>query len=299
MPRVRPTYLAYRGALAASRYMSPRGAHLVSWIAGSLAALIGGSRRAMFERHVRRVRPDIPARLMRRSSRRAFQAYARYYVESFRLPRLSRKRVERGFSVEGFEYIEQAIARGNGAILALPHLGGWEWAGRWLADRGYDVHAVAEVLGDEDVTRLFVDLRARLGMTVIALDDSAGVKVASALRSNAVVCLLCDRDIARNGKRSGVEVNFFGESTSLPSGPAFFALRTGAALLPVATYFRRDVDGHHAVVGPPVDVTSSGSLREDVRQVTQRLAERVEELIGRRPEQWHLFQPNWPSDPGY
>ena len=253
----------------------------------------------MFERHIRRVQPDISERAIRRSSRRAFQAYARYYVESFRLPRLSRRRVERGFSVEGFEHIEQAIARGKGAILALPHLGGWEWAGRWLADRGYDVHAVAEVLGDEDVTKLFVELRAKLGMTVIPLDDAAGVKVATALRSNAVVCLLCDRDIARNGKRSGVEVSFFGESTSLPSGPAFFALRTGAALLPVATYFRRDVDGHHAVVGAPVGIASSGSLRDDVRDLTQCLTRQVEEMIRCHPQQWHLFQPNWPSDPGY
>jgi len=299
MPRVRSTYLAYRSGLALTRWMSPRGAQVVAWLAGTAAAAVGGARREMYERHLRRIRPDDSDRKVRRASRRAFHAYARYYLESFRLPRLSRRRVERGFSVEGFEHIEQAIARGNGAILALPHLGGWEWAGRWLADRGYDVHAVAEVLGDEDVTKLFVELRARLGMTVIPLDDSAGVRVATALRSNAVVCLLCDRDIERNGKRSGVQVDFFGETTSLPSGPAFFALRTGASLIPVATYFRRDVDGHHAVVGPPIDVSSSGSLREDVRMVTQRLATRVEELIRKEPEQWHLFQPNWPSDPGY
>lgn len=299
MPRVRPTYYAYRGGLAASRWLSPRGAQLVAWVGGTIAAVTGGSHRTMFERHIRRVQPWISDRVVRRSSRRAFHAYARYYVESFRLPRLSRRRVERGFSVEGFEHIEQAIANGKGAILALPHLGGWEWAGRWLADRGYDVHAVAEVLGDEDVTRLFVDLRAKLGMTVIPLDDSAGVKVAAALRSNAVVCLLCDRDIARNGKRSGAMVDFFGERTSIPSGPAFFALRTGASLLPVATYFRRDVDGHHAVVGPPVAFDSSSSLRDDVQRLTQSLTTRVEELIRRHPEQWHLFQPNWPSDPGY
>lgn len=299
MPRVRPTYLAYRSGLAVTRWMSPRGAQAVSWLAGSVAAMSGGSRRAMYERHVRRIRPDDSERQLRRASRRAFQAYARYYVESFRLPRLSRRRVERGFSVEGFEHIERAIADGKGAILALPHLGGWEWAGRWLADRGFDVHAVAEILGDEDVTKLFVDLRARLGMTVIPLDDTAGVKVATALRANAVVCLLCDRDIARNGKRSGVQVDFFGESTTLPSGPAFFALRTGASLIPVATYFRRDIDGHHAVVGPPIEVSATGSLRDDMHGMTQRLATRVEELIRKEPEQWHLFQPNWPSDPGY
>lgn len=289
----------FRAGSALARVIPAHVAHALAFFAGSVAAALARERRSMYERHLRRVRPGLAGFEVRRASRNAFRAYARYYVESFRLPRISRRRVERGFSVEGFDHIEQGIAAGRGVILALPHLGGWEWAGRWLADRGYDVYAVAEVLGDEAVTNIFVDLRARLGMTVIPLDDRAGVRVATALRNNAVVCLLCDRDISRDGKRSGIDVQFFGEATSIPSGPAFFSLRTGAALLPVATYFRHDVDGHHAVVGSPLRVDTSGTLREDVAFLTQRLVDRVEDLIREAPEQWHLFQPNWPSDPGY
>jgi KDO2-lipid IV(A) lauroyltransferase len=43
----------------------------------------------------------------------------------------------------------------------------------------------------------------------------------------------------------------------------------------------------------------SGKLREDVRIGTQALAKELEKLIWAAPEQWHLFQPNWPSDPGF
>jgi KDO2-lipid IV(A) lauroyltransferase len=42
-----------------------------------------------------------------------------------------------------------------------------------------------------------------------------------------------------------------------------------------------------------------GGLRESVTVGTQALAIELEGLIRRAPEQWHLFQPNWPSDPGY
>jgi KDO2-lipid IV(A) lauroyltransferase len=52
-------------------------------------------------------------------------------------------------------------------------------------------------------------------------------------------------------------------------------------------------------VRPPVSTTRRGGLREDVGRVTQELARELEFLIRRAPEQWHLFQPNWPSDPGY
>ena len=85
----------------------------------------------------------------------------------------------------------------------------------------------------------------------------------------------------------------------MPAGPAFFALRTGAALLPLATYFTRRADGHHTVVRPPIPVASEGALRDDIARITQLLMIEIEALIRRAPEQWHLFQPNWPSDPGF
>ncbi|MEC8920864.1 MAG: hypothetical protein VYD63_07655, partial [Actinomycetota bacterium] len=87
---------------------------------------------------------------------------------------------------------------------------------------------------------------------------------------------------------------FFGEQTTLPAGPATLALRTGAALLPIAVYDRPD--GCHGVVRPAVPAERQGRFRDDVTRVTQHLASEMEVLIARAPEQWHLLQPNWPSD---
>ena len=112
-----------------------------------------------------------------------------------------------------------------------------------------------------------------------------------ALRANRIVCLLSDRDLTGDG----VEVEFFGERTTLPGGPATLALRTGATLLPAAVYFRPGRN-HHAVVRPPVPAAREGRLREDVARITQLLADEFEALIRAAPEQWHLMQPNWPSD---
>jgi len=33
-----------------------------------------------------------------------------------------------------------------------------------------------------------------------------------------------------------------------------------------------------------------------VARITQLMADELEGLIRRAPEQWHLLQPNWPSD---
>jgi KDO2-lipid IV(A) lauroyltransferase len=272
-------------------------------IAGATASMMGfgasvanAERRAMIQRHLRRVNPKVSSAVLRVQTQGAFDSYARYYVESFKLPTMSKRSVERGFTKEGYQHIVDGLAEGNGVILALPHLGGWEWAGRWMTDQGHRLTVVVEPLEPPELFQWFVDLRQSLGMTVVPLGDGAATAVMKALKANEVVCLLCDRDLERNG----VEVEFFGERTTLPAGPAMLGLRTGAPVLPTGVYFTPRYNGHHAIVRPPVPATRlGGGLRDDVARVTQSLARELEFLIRRAPEQWHLFQPNWPSDPGY
>jgi len=253
-------------------------------------------RRSMIARHLRRADPTIGGIRLRRAVQEAFDSYTRYWLESFRLPYLSTRAVERGMRVEGYDTVTQALELGNGVILALPHLGGWEWAGRWLADRGHGVTAVVEAIEPPELFDWFADLRSKLGMQIVSLGPSAGREVLAALKRNDVVCLLSDRDI----QRTGSEVEFFGETTTIPAGPATLGIRTGAPILPTAVYFTDRTDGHLGIVRPPIDTSrSDDGLRADVKRVSQSLARELEHLIRRAPNQWHLFQPNWPSDPGY
>ena len=266
---------------------------------GSSLARAMKQNRAMVMRHLQRVDPSLNGNRLQEATQQAFVSYTRYYLETFRLPSLSTSQIAAGHQVEGFEHIERAASHGKGTILALPHMGGWEWSGRWLIDQGFQLTAVVERLENTDLFEWFVNLRSRYGVNVIALTDDAGVAVGKALRDNHVVSLLCDRDIPKDGKRTGVEVQFFGETTTVPAGPAFFALRTGASLLPMATFFTPGANGHKAVIRPALVVERQGSLREDVSRISQLLMFEIENLIRQAPEQWHLFQPNWPSDPGY
>ncbi|MCU1378676.1 MAG: putative acyltransferase [Acidimicrobiales bacterium] len=248
-------------------------------------------RRRMVERHLQRIHGGTltPAAL-RREAQRAFDSYARYWVESFRLPELTAEDLDASMSYEGLEHVGHALDAGNGVIMALPHLGGWDFGGAWLATQGFPITVVVEPLEPRALFEWFADFRRQLGMTVVPLGPDAGSAVLKALRANELVGLLSDRDIGGGG----IEVEFFGERTTLPAGPATLALRTGAALLPTTVYF--DGKGHHGVVRPPLDLTRQGSLREDVARLTQVLAHELEALISHAPEQWHVFQPNWPSD---
>lgn len=282
------------GSLAARLMPSPVAAVAATSL-GLGASFASIERRQMVQRHLRRANPRLTGTPLRVATQQAFDSYAQYYMESFRLPTLSKRAVERGFTKDGYDHIVRGLAAGNGVILALPHLGGWEWAGRWMTDQGHPLTVVVEALQPPELFEWFAELRRDLGMHVVPLGPGAGAAVLQALKDNHVVCLLSDRDI----DHKGVEVEFFGERTTLPAGPAMLTLRTGAPVLPTAVYFTQRLNGHHAIVRPPLTAVRHGGLREDVSRVTQELAYELEMLIRRAPEQWHLFQPNWPSDPGY
>jgi len=273
-------------AVAASR---------IPWGFGALSGL--AQRRESVARHVQRIHSG---RLDRRSTRRlvdeTFVSYARYWAESLRLPSLNPSQIAEGITYRGFEHIEHAIQRGSGVILALPHLGGWEWAGADMARRGFEISVVVERLADPEVFEWFAGFREELGMHVIPTGADAASRCSSALADNQVLCLLCDRVV---GGSAAVEVDFFGERTGLPAGPAMLGIRSGAPILPVAVYFCTTEGSHLADILPPVVVATEGRLRERVESTTQVLATDLEYLIRRAPSQWHMLQPNWPSDPGW
>ncbi len=283
------------GALAARLLPTAVAAGLATPL-GATANFASPERRAMIERHLRRVDPTLRGMRLRRAVQDSFDSYARYWIESFRLPYLSKRAVSAAFVEDGYRVLLDALDGGKGAIIALPHLGGWEWAGRWIADRGHPITVIVERLEPPELFDWFVDLRSKLGMRVVPLGPQAGSEVVKALNANHVVCLLSDRDIQGNGP----EVEFFGERTTLPAGPATLALRTGAPILPTGVYFTDRLDGHLGHVRPPVPAEREAKrLRDDVARITQDIARELEVLIRRAPTQWHMFQPNWPSDPGY
>jgi KDO2-lipid IV(A) lauroyltransferase len=289
MDLVTPTY---RGASMLARVLPAPVVDAAAPQLAGLASLLGGDRRAMVERHQRRVDPTLSGAALRARVREVFRSYGRYYGESFRLPSVGPDELDARMSYEGYEHIRRARDEdGIGPLLVLPHLGSWEWSAYWLTRVEHvPVTAVVERIEPPALFEWFVEYRRSIGMEIVPLGPDAGRSVVAAVKQRHVVPLLCDRDI----NRTGVEVSFFGEKTTLPSGPAALALRTGAPLLPCAVYDRGS--GHHGVVRPPIDTGRAGSFRQDVARITQAIADELEDLIRVAPEQWHLMQPNWPSD---
>jgi KDO2-lipid IV(A) lauroyltransferase len=246
----------------------------------------------MLGRHLRRIHgPELDGRALDRAVNATFASYGRYWLEVFRLPRQDLLALDDGrFVLEGGDHVDKALAEGRGVVIGCPHLGNWDLGAAWFAARGYQPTTVVEPIEPPALFDWFCSYRRALGMGIVPLGPDAGSVLLKKLREGLMVGLVCDRDLAGNG----IEVEFFGERTTLPAGPATLALRAGAPLLTGANFF--EGDAHRCIIRPPLDTSRQGTIKEDIARITQALATDFEVLIRRAPDQWHMLQPNWPSD---
>jgi phosphatidylinositol dimannoside acyltransferase len=229
---------------------------------------------------------DVPDALMRAS----LASYGRYWREVFRLPTMDHRALTREItdSFVGLHNLESAIAAGRGAVFALPHSGNWDMAGMWLVQTHGTFTTVVERLRPESLYRRFIDYRETLGFEVVPHSGGAQPPfdvLCERLRDGRVVCLMAERDLTR----TGIEVDFFGEATRMPAGPAKLAIETGAALLPAHCSFKDN--GWVISVHPPLDCSSG-----DVGAITQALADQFAPDIAAHPADWHMLQPQWLAD---
>ena len=132
--RLSADVVLYRsGAALARRLPQPVGAALTGAISRAAYRLLP-ERRFITERRLQRVcGPELQGEALAQAVRASFESYARYWYDGARIGDLDDAEVEAGFSHQGFHHIQEAIDTGTAPILALPHLGGWEWAGTWMA----------------------------------------------------------------------------------------------------------------------------------------------------------------------
>ncbi|MEU0130270.1 MULTISPECIES: phosphatidylinositol mannoside acyltransferase [unclassified Streptomyces] len=245
------------------------------------------------ESNLARVVPDADAARLAELSKAGMRSYMRYWMESFRLPAWSPRRIKESIDVQDVHRLTEALDAGKGAVIALPHLGNWDLAGAWVTtDLGLPFTTVAERLKPETLYDRFVAYRQGLGMEVLPHSGgSAFGTLARRLRSGGLVCLVADRDLSA----SGVEVDFFGDTARMPAGPALLAQQTGAALLPVTLWY----DGTsvmRARIHPPVAEPETGTRAEKTSAMTQALADAFATGIAEHPEDWHMLQRLWLSD---
>jgi lauroyl/myristoyl acyltransferase len=288
------TVLAYRGGWRAVRYLPDAAAYRLFDQVADTAWRRQTKGAVRLRANLVRAAPSVDGGQLDQLTRAALRSYFWYWADAFRLPDWSPHRVNR-IDVRNFDVLAQARAAGRGAVGALPHMGNWDHAAAWVMSAGVPVTTVAERLKPDAVYQRFVDFRQGLGMTIYPLTGGEDVfaRLASHVRDNDFVPLVADRDLTARG----VGARLLGERASMPAGPAALALRTGAPLIPVSTWFSGQAPDHTLVLqfDEPIIPPASGG-RDAVATMTQALADVFSRRIRDNPRDWHMLQRLFTAD---
>ena len=287
------TYRAYATGWAVVRLMPERTAYRLFQLVADRSWRKRGKSVLRLEANLARVLgPDATEEQIRAVSKQGMRNYMRYYCDTFRLETWSRDRVIETFECENEQMLRDLVASGRGVVLALPHMGNWDHAGAWAVTVADGFTTVAERLKPEKLFERFVRYRESIGMEVLPLTGGSGTfgGLLRRLKSGGLVCLVAERDLTD----SGVPVEFFGETTKLPAGPAALAVSTGAALCPVTLWYGEGKQ--YAKVWPELDVPAEGTKQEKIASLCQQLADAFAEGIAAYPADWHMLQRLWLVD---
>ncbi|MGH2583519.1 MAG: lysophospholipid acyltransferase family protein [Dehalococcoidia bacterium] len=269
-----------------ARFMPLRVAYWLAAVIAELFWLVWRSKRNASVANLTQVLGDTEA--ARTASRRSFRNYGRYLIDFVRAPKIRPEAIRDKVRFDQWEAVAAAVGEGRGVIFVLMHVGNWDMGGPALAARGYKVNVIAQTFEHDRLNELVVSARQVRGMKVIPAEHAA-MGIVRALKRSEILGILIDRPMDE-----GVEVNFFGRPVTVPAGPAWIALRTGARVMPAALV-RASVseDVTHALVDLDVSVTPTGDMDQDIRTLTSRILESHERFIRAYPDQWFMFRPMW------
>lgn len=211
-------------------------------------------------------------------------------MEVLRYPELIKDgRMKDYVSIEGLEYLQEAIDNKQGAVIATSHSDSWEIMGAALAQYGVPLVGVAKKQKDDAMNKFIVEYRELVGMHITY---TSGVKeMLKMIKEGWMIGLIMDQDPSL---REGIIVEMFGRKTNTFTGPATMARTQGAPIFPGQIIHRAD-GGHHIIIAPPIFVEKTKDRKSDIANATQKLNDILEAHIRKYPEDWFWLHDRWKS----
>ena len=191
----------------------------------------------------------------------------------------------------GWQYVDQALAQGRGAIIATGHIGNFELGGACLA-RHYRLLDVVKTQRNAPFDQYIQGMRQKLGIDTVPMQRS-GFRVLKHLRNGGLVSLLLDQDAGSQG----MTTSFLGRAASTWPGIARFSIRTGCPVVPMAL-IRLANGSHELKISQPLEPVGITDRPEDVRCYLEKISVSIEVFIRENPEQWFWVHRRWKSRKG-
>lgn len=277
----------------AMRWLPLSVSRVVAEAVASLAFYLTPQRRSVAERNLTVAMPEIGPHRRKEIIRGVYSNLGRVVLALSRMPRLNPGNIENWIQYEGYEYFEQALQRGKGALFMTAHLGNWELSAFAHAVYGHPMYVMVRPLDNPLLDRQIDDIRTACGNRTIHKQEF-GRTLIQALRKNEAVGILVDQNVTGEDR---VFVQFFGVPASATSGFAKIAMRTGATVIPGFALWKPELRRYVLKFYPPLEMVSTGDEERDIQTNTQACQSLLEKVIREHPEQWLWIHQRWKARP--
>ncbi len=255
-------------------------AHPVGAMTGWLLALFPNRQRLISTINIRRCFPDLDEPVRRQLVRRSLIETGKTALEVGALWLWPRPQVlSLVKKVSGEEALKEALAHGNGAIIAAPHLGAWEMVGLYCSAQ-YPMTSLYRPPRMAELDKMIRNARERCGARLVPTDASGVRALYKALGAGELIGILPDQ-IPNTG--NGLFAPFFGNDAYTMVLLSRLVQKTRAAVF--FTYAERLPRGHgfhlHFVkadtgIGDPDPLKAVAALNRGVEQCVRSLPEQYQ-----------------------
>ncbi|MEM8985442.1 MAG: lysophospholipid acyltransferase family protein [Pseudomonadota bacterium] len=194
-------------------------------------------------------------------------------------------------AVEGAERLRQICASGKPAVFVTAHYANWEVMAIMLSRSGLKFGFVYRAANNPLVDREIIERRNAVTTAVqIPKGKRGGRALLEVMRKGHSIAMLVDQKL-----NDGIRVPFMGRDAMTPPAAARMALKFNAPVIPLAI---ERVKGATFVakVKDPIPFEPTGDRNEDIRLLTTKVNEALEDQIRSRPGEWLWLHRRWPRD---
>ncbi len=248
------------------------------------------SHRRTTKRNLKFIFPEWENENIKKISKRVFQNFGITIFEILQMIFLKKKNILSNIHIiRGENHLRSAIEGSNGVVVISAHIGNWETASLYIPCYfGHPITSVARKIDSGIINKLALKARTRFGNSII---DKQGAlpEMTRTVRSGNILALLIDQSTTAS---EGVEINFFGKKVTATPAAALVALRCKSPVIP-AFCIRGDDNKLGIIFEPPVKITRTKDLRNDLITNTQAMNDVVEKIIKEYPDQWLWMHKRW------
>ena len=280
-------YILYRIGQFIALHLPLKVCYRIAVFCSDLHYIFADQDRKEVRENLRAIFPQKSNREIRQIRITMARNFAKYLADFFRFEIIDSEYIKKNIRIENGHYFNEALAKNKGVVVLTAHLGNWELGGVVMSLLGYPLWVVALTHKDKKVDRFFNSQREAKGIKVIPLSKAVRMSL-ELFKQKKMVALVGDRVFTDHG----IVLDFFVKPMLFPQGPAAFALKTGAIIVP-GFMLRNPDDSFTLRIEKPIEPKPTSDKEGDIKRVISSYKTIFEDYIRKYPDQWYMFKKFW------